>query len=59
MQMALLMVFDDNRGIECSKCMLSTSKNGTYICTGLGIRPTCSAEGRRKDCPLIPVGEEE
>lgn len=58
MKVVLNLEFDDNRGIECDKCMLSTSKNGKEICSALGIRPTCPDEGKRKDCPLIPVREE-
>lgn len=57
MKAVLKLEFDDNKGIECNRCMLSTSKNGSEVCTGLGIRPTCPEEGCRKDCPLISVEE--
>ena len=54
--------FDDNKGIECDRCMLSFSKmniNGETDshCSALGIRPKCPEYGNRKDCPLIIVEE--
>lgn len=65
MQMALLLAFNDEKGVECNRCMLSGVKglnlNGETViaCFALGIRPKCPEDGCRKDCPLIPVGEEE
>ncbi|MBE6067746.1 MAG: hypothetical protein E7211_08650 [Clostridium lundense] len=64
MEMALLLAFSDEKGAECSRCMLSGVKgldgNGETVtaCFALGIRPKCPEEGCRKDCPLIPVEEE-
>ena len=59
MQMALLLAFNNEKGAECSRCMLSGSKgqdlNGETVmaCYALGIRPKCPEEGCRIDCPLI------
>jgi len=53
MKVFLKLEFDDSKGIECERCMLSTSKGGKEVCTALGIRPLCPEEGNRKDCPLI------
>lgn len=64
MQVALLLSFNDEKGIECSRCMLCGTKgldlNGETVmaCYGLSRRLKCPDEGRRVDCPLIPVGEE-
>ena len=44
--------FDDKRGIECERCMLSISKGEKNICSALGNRPVCPEDGCRKDCPL-------
>ena len=60
----MIFTFDETKGVECSHCMLSGTKgldlNGESVtaCFGLGLRPKCPEEGCRKDCPLIPVGEE-
>lgn len=65
MKMALLLNFNDEKGVECSRCMLSGVKgldlNGETVnaCFGLGIRPKCPEDGCRKDCPLISMREED
>jgi len=55
--------FDDKKGIECNRCMLSFSKMNNIKgetemhCSALGVRPKCTEDGNRKDCPLVIVGK--
>lgn len=55
MKKALILSFDDKKGINCKCCMLSFSKGEKYHCAALGIRPICPEEGKRKDCPLVDI----
>lgn len=52
MKAILNLSFSDEKGINCTACMLSFSKGEHYHCAALGIRPVCPEEGCRKDCPL-------
>lgn len=62
MKTNLVLEFNDEKGIECSRCMLSGTKglnlDGETViaCYGLVKRPKCQEEGHRKDCPLIIEG---
>lgn len=53
MRMVLVLSFDDKKGAECNKCMVSFSYGEHYHCAGLGRRPICPEDGHRKDCPLV------
>lgn len=53
MEKALLLSFDDKKGVECERCVLSFSKGERYHCAALGNRPFCPEDGCRKDCPLV------
>lgn len=55
MVMGLILVFDEEKGVECSKCILSTIKGNQEVCAGLGSRPVCPEEGCRINCPLIKI----
>jgi len=60
MKAILELSFDDEKGITCEMCMLSTHQGATglhNVCTGLGMRPICPEEGCRKDCPLKVVSD--
>lgn len=65
MQRALLLEFNDGKGVECSRCMLSGQNgqnlNGETVisCYGLASRPKCKEQGCRVDCPLLPIEEEQ
>ena len=52
MKAILNLSFSDEKGINCTTCMLSFSKGEHYHCAALGTRPVCPEEGCRKDCPL-------
>ena len=58
MKVVYKLAFNDSKGIECSRCMLSTARDENEICSALGIRPICPEEGCRKDCPLEIIKEE-
>ena len=59
MKVVFKLEFDETKGIECRRCMLSFSKMNSYKeetemhCSALGIRPKCPDEGNREDCPLV------
>ncbi|VDG74209.1 MULTISPECIES: hypothetical protein [Clostridium] len=55
MLMGIIFVFDDDKGAECNKCILSTIKADKEVCAGLGSRPVCPEEGYRINCPLIKI----
>lgn len=55
MIMELILAFDEKKGVECKKCILSTIKNNKEVCSGLGSRPDCPEEGCRINCPLIKI----
>lgn len=56
--------FNDDRGIECDRCMLQGTRGldlegeTVMACYGLGTRPICPEEGKLKDCPLVIVEKE-
>jgi len=64
MKAVLKLEFNNEKGIECSRCMLCGTKgfdlDGETVmaCYGLGIRPICPEEGCRKDCPLEIIKKE-
>lgn len=59
MKKALIMKFDESKGPECSKCMVSFSRGDRYHCAGMGTRPICPEDGCRKECPLVDVLPDE
>lgn len=59
MEKALVLKFKDTKGPECCNCMISFSKGERYHCAGIGCRPICPENGRRRDCPLVDILSDE
>ncbi len=59
MEKALVLSFNDERGVTCRSCMLSFSKGEREHCAAMGSRPICPEEGKRNDCPLVDVLPDE
>ena len=59
MEKALVLSFNDERGVTCRSCMLSFSKGEKDHCAAMGNRPICPEDGKRNDCPLVAVLPEE
>jgi len=59
MEKALVLSFNDEKGVTCRSCMLSFSKGEKDHCAAMGSRPICPEDGKRNDCPLVAVLPEE
>lgn len=58
MKRYLELSFDDNKGVTCSRCMLSFTNGDKEHCSALGNRPICPIEGCHRDCPLKSANEQ-
>jgi len=52
MKKILRLRFNDEAGVECNRCPISTECNSGYFCAGIGHKPPCPEEGRLAECPL-------
>lgn len=55
MEKALVLSFNDEKGVTCQSCMLSFSKGEKSHCAAIGSRPICPEDGKRNDCPLVEI----
>lgn len=57
MKKYLKLVFNDEVGVTCERCMLSITKGENEHCSALGNRPICPVDGHHRDCPLKSINE--